>query len=250
MMEHNESMPPKPLRVLVVDDQDSFRMSLEIALSISDKHVVTMSDSGEDAVEKLKSENYDVVLLDYKMPGMSGLDVLAWMHENKVDTPVIMLTAAGSEEVAVEAMKLGAYDYLSKEHIEIDRLPLTINSVHERYQYRREITRRERKESETRAQQKDMASLQMFQHTVNSIGQFVTTGLAQLTKEISNAETTLRKYVSDDGHAAFTESFNALKQEFDVVSSGLKSMLDLTALVTQKLEGIQHPKEDREDPRP
>ncbi|HEX9615196.1 MAG TPA: response regulator [Bacteroidota bacterium] len=243
-------MPTKPLRVLVVDDQDSFRMSLEIALSISDKHEVTMSDSGEDAVEKLKTDVYDVVLLDYRMPGMSGLDVLSWMHENKVDAPVIMLTAAGSEEVAVEAMKLGAYDYLSKEHIEIDRLPLTINSVYERYLYRKEITKREREENEMRARQKDMASLQMFQHTVNSIGQFVTNGLAQLTKEISNAEATLQKYVSPEGRTSFTESFTALKHEFDVVSSGMKSMLDLTALVTQKLEGIQNPKEDRGDSRP
>ncbi|MBI4417889.1 MAG: response regulator, partial [Ignavibacteriales bacterium] len=188
-------MPSKPLRVLVVDDQDSFRMSLEIALSISDKHEVTMSDSGEDAVEKLEADTYDVILLDYKMPGMSGLDVLAWMHENKVDTPVIMLTAAGSEEVAVEAMKLGAYDYLSKEHIEIDRLPLTINSVFERYLYRREMSKRERQEVEMREQQKDMASLQMFQHTVNSIGQFVNNGLSQLSKEIGNAETRLLPFV-------------------------------------------------------
>ncbi|MEX1138773.1 MAG: response regulator [Bacteroidota bacterium] len=241
-------MPAKPLRILVVDDQDSFRMSLEIALSISEKHEVTMSDSGEDAIEKLKADEYDVVLLDYKMPGLSGLDVLAWMHENKNDTPVIMLTAAGSEEVAVEAMKLGAYDYLSKEHIEIDRLPLTINSVHERYLYRREISLRERQEIEHREQQKDMASLQMFQSTVNSIGQFVNNGLFQLTKEISSAESELLKYVNDDGRKAFLDSFSSLKQEFEVVSSGLKSMLDLTTLVTQKLEGIQNPKGD-EQPR-
>jgi DNA-binding response OmpR family regulator len=238
-------MPSKPLSVLVVDDQDSFRMSLEIALSISDKHEVTMSDSGEDAVEKLKADTYDVILLDYKMPGMSGLDVLAWMHENKVDTPVIMLTAAGSEEVAVEAMKLGAYDYLSKEHIEIDRLPLTINSVFERYLYRREMSKRERQEVEMREQQKDMASLQMFQHTVNSIGQFVNNGLSQLSKEIGNAETLLLPFVKEDGRQTFLETFNALKQEFEVVSSGLKSMLDLTALVSQKLEGIRNPSNEK-----
>lgn len=225
-------------------------MSLEIALSISEKHEVTMSDSGEDAIEKLKADEYDVVLLDYKMPGLSGLDVLAWMHENKNDTPVIMLTAAGSEEVAVEAMKLGAYDYLSKEHIEIDRLPLTINSVHERYLYRREISRRERQEIEQREQQKDMASLQMFQSTVNSIGQFVNNGLYQLTKEIGNAESELLRYVNEDGRQAFLTSFSSLKQEFEVVSSGLKSMLDLTTLVTQKLEGIQNHKGDEHPPNP
>lgn len=230
---------PNALHVLVVDDQDSFRMSLEIALTMSDKHEVTMSESGERAVELLEGNKFDVVLLDYKMAGMSGLDVLAWMHENKVDTPVIMLTAAGSEEVAVEAMKLGAYDYLSKEHIEIDRLPLTINSVHERYLYRREMMRREREDLMKREQQKDLASLQMFQNTVNSIGQFVNNGLGGLSKKIQESETDLLKYVTNDGRKSFLEAFAALRQEFDVVSSGLKSMLDLTALVTQKLEGIQ-----------
>ncbi len=238
----------KPLHVLVVDDQDSFRMSLEIALTMSDKHEVTMSDSGEDAIEKLKSGTYDVVLLDYKMPGLSGLDVLSWMHENKVDTPVIMLTAAGSEEVAVEAMKLGAYDYLSKEHIEIDRLPLTINSVFERYMYRREVFRREKEEVQSHAQQKDLASLQMFQNTVNSIGQFVNSGLSQLTGRLAETETELLKYVTNDGRKPFLEAFTGLRQEFEVVSSGLKSMLDLTTLVTQKLEGIQHTHESGKRP--
>lgn len=230
---------PKALHVLVVDDQDSFRMSLEIALTMSEKHEVTMAESGEKAVSLLEANTYDVVLLDYKMPGMSGLDVLAWMHEHKVDTPVIMLTAAGSEEVAVEAMKLGAYDYLSKEHIEIDRLPLTINSVYERFLYRREMMRREREEILRREQQKDLASLQMFQNTVNSIGQFVNNGLAGLAKKIQEAETELLQYVTNDGRKPFLASFTALRQEFEVVSSGLKSMLDLTTLVTQKLEGIQ-----------
>jgi ferritin len=84
---------------------------------------------------------------------------------------------------------------------------------------------------------------------VNSIGQFVNNGLFQLTKEISNAESNLLKHVNEDGKKAFLESFSALKQEFEVVSSGLKSMLDLTTLVTQKLEGIQHPKGDEHPPQ-
>ena len=232
-------MTGKPLHVLVVDDQDSFRMSLEIALTMSDKHEVTMSDSGEDAVEKLKNDQFDVVLLDYKMPGLTGLDVLAWMHENRVDSPVIMLTAAGSEEVAVEAMKLGAYDYLSKEHIEIDRLPVTINSVFERYLYRKEVTRREMEEHQMRQQQKDLASLQMFQNTVSSIGQFVNNSLAALSNKITETEVELLQYVTNDGRKPFMDSFAGFKKEFDVAFSGLKSMLDLTTLVTQKLEGIQ-----------
>ena len=91
-----------------------------------------------------------------------------------------------------------------------------------------------------REQQKDLASLQMFQNTVSSIGQFVNNSLASLSNKISETETDLLEYVTNDGRKSFLDSFAALKKEFDVAFSGLKSMLDLTTLVTQKLEGIQN----------
>ena len=236
---------PRPIRLLVVDDDESFRLSLEIALKMSDRFVVDTCASGEEAIEYLKQKMCDVVLLDYKMPELSGLDVLAWMHQQNLQMPVIMLTAAGSEEVAVEAMKLGAYDYLSKEHIEIERLPVIIDGVHERALYRREVVRREREHEREQDRERELAALKTFQSTVNSIGQFVTQGLDRLTKTIETQRRALHPHVRPEGLAVLEEAFSALRTELNVIGSGLKSMLDLSSLVNQKLEDFQR---DRQEP--
>jgi DNA-binding NtrC family response regulator len=106
-------MPQSTLpHVLLVDDEDSFRLSIEMALKMTNEFIVQSCDSGESAVRILRKEAFDVILLDYKMSEMSGLDVLEWMHSQKILTPVILVTGAGSEAIAIEALKLGAYDYL------------------------------------------------------------------------------------------------------------------------------------------
>src|SRR3989337_2145300 len=124
------SMNARAVRlILLVDDDDSFRMAIRQVLSSTGKYKVKTCDSGETAIEMLKGERFDIVIRDYKMVGMSGLNVLQWMHEQKIETPVVMMTAAGSEMVAVEAMKLGAYDYVRKEHVEIDHIEILIAGV-------------------------------------------------------------------------------------------------------------------------
>jgi DNA-binding NarL/FixJ family response regulator len=70
------------------------------------------------------------------MPEMNGIDLLKWIHDLSIETPVVMLTAAGSDVVAVEAMKLGAYDYIRKEQLDIQHLGVVINGTHERHQFR------------------------------------------------------------------------------------------------------------------
>ena len=228
------------MKILIADDDKNLRMVLTSELSEGGFDVDT-AECGIEAMDLLEKNEYDVLLLDLAMPGLGGIDVLKKIKTLELPTEVVILTGNATVSSAVEAMKLGAYDYLSKEHIEIDRLPLIINSVFERYLYRKEVLRREREELQMRTQQKDLASLQMFQNTVSSIGQFVNNSLAGLSKRISETENALSPYVPNDGRKTFVDSFAALKQEFDVAFSGLKSMLDLTTLVTQKLEGIQKP---------
>src|SRR5512141_2033809 len=113
--------------LLMVDDDDAFRIAMKQALSAGGKYKVRSADSGEAAIESLLHDRFDVILLDYRMPGISGLNVLQWMHEQKIDTPVVMMTAAGSEGIAVEAMKLGAYDYVRKEQVEIEHIGILID---------------------------------------------------------------------------------------------------------------------------
>jgi len=70
--------------------------------------------SGTSAIEKIESESFDLILLDYKMPDLNGIDILIKIRNSQIKTPVIIMTAYGTTELAIEAMKRGAYDYLIK----------------------------------------------------------------------------------------------------------------------------------------
>ncbi|MCA9407853.1 MAG: sigma-54-dependent Fis family transcriptional regulator [Candidatus Omnitrophica bacterium] len=103
----------KNYQILVVDDEPLIRESLYEILRI-EGYRVQMASTGESALEKLKEDNFDIILTDLKLPKMSGLDLLRKVKEYKWDTELILITGYGSIESAVEAMKEGAYDYITK----------------------------------------------------------------------------------------------------------------------------------------
>jgi DNA-binding NtrC family response regulator len=100
-------------RILVVDDEKNIRLMLDQALVTAGYEVVTAID-GEHAIEKVQAGGLDMVLLDMKLPGMDGIEVLRRVRSSHPTLPVVMITAHGTVETAVEAMKLGALDYLRK----------------------------------------------------------------------------------------------------------------------------------------
>ncbi len=100
-------------KILVVDDEETMRRSLADILRLEGYHVQAVS-SGPAALEALKRETYDLMLLDLKMPGMDGLEVLRTTTRISPDTMVILLTAHGSLESAIEALRQDAFDYLLK----------------------------------------------------------------------------------------------------------------------------------------
>jgi len=114
----------KILTLLVVDDEQGMRMGVKRALryfsmDIEDTDVVIKldvieADSGEEAILIMQKSSPDIVLLDHKMGGISGLDVLRWINENNLDLMAIMITAYASIETAITATKQGAYDFLPK----------------------------------------------------------------------------------------------------------------------------------------
>jgi DNA-binding NtrC family response regulator len=104
-------MTAKP--VLIVDDEKNIRLTLSIAL----EPLGLESDSamnGEEALQMLREKDYRLVLLDLKMPGMDGMEVLRRLRDIRPDIRVIIITAHGTIESAVEAMKLGAVDFIQK----------------------------------------------------------------------------------------------------------------------------------------
>ena len=100
-------------KILVVDDELIMRESLGDWLD-RDGHEVATAVSGEEALKKIKTSHFDILLVDLKMEGMSGLEVLKEVKERDPDAAVVMITAYGSISTAIEAMKKGAYDYLLK----------------------------------------------------------------------------------------------------------------------------------------
>ena len=117
-------------RVLVVDDERSMRELLAIMLRQAG-HDVTVADGGEAAIKALKSDTFDLVITDLRMREVDGLAVLRAAKEQSPQTVVLVITAFASTETAVEAMKLGAYDYLTKP-FKVDEIKLTIANALER----------------------------------------------------------------------------------------------------------------------
>lgn len=100
-------------RILVADDEESMRWVLSKALR-KKGFTVDLARDGEEALRLIRSESYDLAILDIKMPGISGLDLIDKVHELKAELLVIIMTAEAGMKNAVEAMKRGAYDYLTK----------------------------------------------------------------------------------------------------------------------------------------
>ena len=117
-------------RVLIVDDEEEFVQTLSERLTMRDYDVST-SLSGEDAIQKLTEYNFDVVILDVSMPGISGIDALREIKRIKPLTEVIMLTGHAAVNTAIDGMKLGALDYLFKP-CETEELIAKINMAQKR----------------------------------------------------------------------------------------------------------------------
>jgi two-component system nitrogen regulation response regulator NtrX len=130
-------------RVLIVDDEESIRNSLDKLLSY-ERYKTYVAADGKSGLETIANERIDVVLLDIKMPEMDGLEVLQKIREMRSDLPVVIISGHGTITTAVEATKLGAFDFIEKP-IDLERLLLTIrNGIKQGELARQNIQLRER----------------------------------------------------------------------------------------------------------
>jgi DNA-binding NtrC family response regulator len=118
------------LNILIVEDGRSQREMLRDFL-ISEGHRVMEAENGEAAIKSVLNSHFDLILLDYKMPGMDGLEVLKEVKRINHEIDVVIITAYGTIETAVEAIKVGAIDYITKP-IELDELLILVDRVAER----------------------------------------------------------------------------------------------------------------------
>lgn len=134
-------------RILVVDDEVDIRESLETLLDM-EGYSVDLAQNAAEGLRKMESSHYDLVLLDLMMPDRSGMDVLKEVRERDTETPIIMITAYGSVEVAVSALKAGANNYFPKPWdnekllIEVGQMVANTRLEHENVQLKRALKQR------------------------------------------------------------------------------------------------------------
>ncbi|MGB5995110.1 MAG: sigma-54 dependent transcriptional regulator, partial [Candidatus Deferrimicrobiaceae bacterium] len=123
-------------RILVVDDEESMRDVLKKMLT-AEGYNVSLAENGKKALALMEKERFDYILCDIRMPVMGGLELLREITSRKIPGTAIMMSAFGTVETAVEAMKLGAYDYISKPFMS-DEILLTLRKAQEREGLRKE----------------------------------------------------------------------------------------------------------------
>jgi DNA-binding response OmpR family regulator len=230
----------KRISVLIADDEELFQKSITLFLRSTGRYDVDSVESGVDALNALKRQPYDVLILDYKMPYLSGLDVLQKMDEDKIETPTIMFTGAGSENIAIEALKLGAYDYIRKDMFDMNHLPILINGVHERY-----LFKKERKLYEDLHKQKgqNLATAEMTRNYISINAQLLNTTLSMISMVMEDTEKELKLNLPEEAKLHIEEAYGTLKESFRIISFGSKSLLNLTRTISSRLEGtidVQH----------
>jgi two-component system response regulator AtoC len=165
-------------RVLIADDEESIRHVLSEMLSERGYEVRAVAD-GEEAMRELASSDYDALVTDVRMPRMNGLDLVRAAQASSPETTIIVMSAYGSHELAIEAMKAGAYDYLGKP-FRPDEVLLVLRKAEERERLRRENLRLRREMSRLAPQLvAESAAMKEVLRVVQKVAPMVTTVLIQ-----------------------------------------------------------------------
>ncbi|HLE33300.1 MAG TPA: response regulator [Bacteroidota bacterium] len=227
------------IRVLFVDDETSFLLANKIFLE-NQGFLVETAQTGEEALSLLSQHKYDVILLDYILPGISGLNVLQWMHEQKMDTPVVMMTGMGSEGIAVEVMKLGAYDYIRKEQHDRLHLPILVRGVHERHLFRLEKEIRVQGE---RGREKHGLIVDMFSKSISTLGHIVNNTLSLLTLSLEEQSKEILPAVQEDKRKHFQKVCEDMTKQTSLVSHAIRSLMILSEALREGLAGSKETRE-------
>lgn len=147
--------------LLIDDNQDQVTITRKALTRSGQEYHLESAATAKEGLEKIRAGHYDVVLCDYRLPDVSGIDLLKQLKEIGSDCPFIIVTSMGSERVAVEAMKGGAYDYVVKDASYEDVLPEIIRQSLERHREREERRRLEaERNAAIEALQKEKAHLE------------------------------------------------------------------------------------------
>jgi DNA-binding NtrC family response regulator len=214
------------LNILLVDDDAYFADIVADQLKDELKYNVTIARSAREAQSQLEKSttHFDIVLTDYHMPELTGLDLLQWMHDRQMETPVVMLTAAGSDVVAVEAMKLGAYDYVRKEQLDLQHLGVVITATHERHQFR--VTKA-LEEERLREIGLNTLATDKVRDVLNTITPTLNTALANINGDIETEGEDLCKQLPAPQQEQARKLFQQIQKEAVTLETSIRGLLGL-----------------------
>ena len=153
--------------ILIIDDEKAIRKTLSEILSYEGYKIEEASD-GEEGLRKFRDKTYDVVLCDIKMPKLDGLEFLDKARDANPDVPVIMISGHGTIETAVEAVKKGAYDYISKPP-DLNRLLITIRNAKDKTNLVAETKVLKRKVSKVEEMIGESGPIQKIKETIDKV---------------------------------------------------------------------------------
>ncbi len=154
-------------RILIIDDEKAICNTLKDILTY-EKYEVEVAFDGAEGIKKAESGNFDLVLSDIKMPKMDGIEVLVKLQEMNPDLPVVMISGHGTIETAVEALKKGAYDYISKPP-DLNRLLVTVRNALDRSSLITETKILKRKIFKTREMVGDSLAISQIKEIIDKV---------------------------------------------------------------------------------
>jgi DNA-binding response OmpR family regulator len=218
------AMEASPISVLLVDDEGVYISLLAEQLRSDYGYDTSVAYSGSEIIGILQTgKRFDVIILDYKMPDIDGLGVLRWLHEQKDETPVIVLTAAGSEEVVAEAMKLGAYEYLRKEHLDLHELARAIRATHERNRMAKE------KQQAESAPQSDAVS-----QATNTLLVSVENAIGRIIEDLNTRTEELAKQLPPEARGELERMGTAIKGQIAQLNVVVGDLLRIGAVIRSR----------------
>lgn len=154
-------------KILVIDDEKSIRNTLKDILEY-EKHEVVLAADGMEGLEQVQNQSFDAILLDIKMPGMDGIEVLEKINATQPEVQVVMISGHGTVDVAVKAVKMGAYDFIEKP-LDLNRLLVTLRNATDKTSLISETKTLRRKISKAYAMVGESAALQQIRDLIDRV---------------------------------------------------------------------------------
>jgi DNA-binding NtrC family response regulator len=247
-------MEQQTFNILLVDDDEFFSNVVANQLQDEYQYKVTLAGNGREAKELIAtggSNHFDIILTDYSMPEMNGIDLLRWLSENNIETPVVILTAAGTDVVAVEAMKLGAYDYVRKEQLDLQHLGIVINATHERRQFR---IAKQLEEERAREIGLNNLATDKVRDVLNALTPSLNSALANINGDIETRGEELCKQLPSPQREQVQDLLHQIQRSAVMLETSIRGLLGLYRMLyahyaeVQELDRMKREIENKTDP--